>query len=612
MSWVNEMIKESRYDGAEIERSLWYHGTGGQKVPAILSNGLVPNPKSKTWDTHANASFGSASKASLGGVYLTQDLMIARISAGNSAKKGETQAIVVIDAQPRTFVMDEDDAAKFRIDAPFESEYLAIDAFMALSLGRNDQLIEYYREKYANLVVASAKRAFVGDREVPTKGPTMDPRLENRLYLMARGGWEVSVKRQVAHCKDDFAWSQGFWRNAADDVRNNFNQDLNERVANGEDRGTAYKSLMKNIIPKIPDPQSSESEFAEYSNTITRLLKPLARPSVSGRTFSVTARSLDPIGFNGSNRIVCIIEYQYSYKIYGDHHDRVKVVYGQIPPKLQKDWESHVGDLVIVDNFKKAKPEESSQEFDAKVASGWNLDAFSPRMSKSATKIAERHPDNVEAKKAALATLPIIQWNGPLFHGSPVSGMVEIVHQGFHTVSHGELNAPLLSVSKNENMLDYYSDGEATSGFVFNAQFDKVLVLDDFHYALSAYEATGDLWEDLVAEHPEAHDQAKALGYDIYDELGMRENELIDNIPADIDAIIIPGFDSPSRNSECEMAVTEFGCSKLMSFISSVYIRGSEYNAEDGIRVLKEIGELTNQGMHIYDAIMKTKEKWGD
>ena len=158
-------------------------------------------------------------------------------------------------------------------------------------------------------------------------------------------------------------------------------------------------------------------------------------------------------------------------------------------------------------------------------------------------------------------------------------------------------------------MLYHYSDGEGRSGFVFDAQFDKVLVLDNFHYTLSAYNATDGLWEDLEIEQPEAAEKTKALGYDIGDEFGMRENELLDNIPSNVDAIAIPGFDNTASNAECELAVTEFGCSKLMSFIDYVYIRGTEYSADDGIRMLREIGELTNDGMNIDEAIEKIQER---
>lgn len=222
--------------------------------------------------------------------------------------------------------------------------------------------------------------------------------------------------------------------------------------------------------------------------------------------------------------------------------------------------------------------------------------------------LAENYRVNGDQKKSALASLPVAPWNGYLYHGSPLDGMIDIVRYGLHPVPHNELGSELLSVSINDNVLHLFSDGEGNCGFAFDAKFDKVLVIDDFHYALAAWQSGGDFWADVLAQNPEAEQMAEALGYKVHGgDYGMWEGELTDNLPPGTDAIILPGFDSRHHNAEAEMGVTELGCSKLMNFIDYVYVRGEEYGKEEGLKLLNDVKILADQGVPLDEALEQAK-----
>ena len=55
--------------------------------------------------------------------------------------------------------------------------------------------------------------------------------------------------------------------------------------------------------------------------------------------------------FPGKNKIVCIVEYIYNRRFYNDHHERVKIVYGELPDSFKKAWTKEIGELMIVDDF---------------------------------------------------------------------------------------------------------------------------------------------------------------------------------------------------------------------------------------------------------------------
>jgi hypothetical protein len=204
--------------------------------------------------------------------------------------------------------------------------------------------------------------------------------------------------------------------------------------------------------------------------------------------------------------------------------------------------------------------------------------------------------DNPAGKQQEIAKLPVEPWSGYLFHATPLEGAISIVKYGFHAQHHAELNEGFLSLSQNDNIFRFFCDGEPTTGFCFDVNFQKVMRIDDFHLALAAWESGAGWWEELIEKDPQAQEKAKALGYgNRWGYLGMDERELASIIPQDVEGVILPGFDMSHPNAEAEMAVTQQGCSKLMSMVEYVYIRGKEFEAQEGLNKLRKIGKLAEK-----------------
>ena len=156
-----------------------------------------------------------------------------------------------------------------------------------------------------------------------------DPRFKEqvRKYLYDVG-YKAMLTRMVSYVKRSDYSSYWEWRKAYADVtgmKNNYGEDV-----------------------KIPDPPStSEGErvFRKFIDKLTRTMKHKARHSFTG-SFSKTARSIEPIGFTGKNKIVAIVELVPS-KI-TKYSEDIKILYGQLPEDFLNQWKERIGDVRIV------------------------------------------------------------------------------------------------------------------------------------------------------------------------------------------------------------------------------------------------------------------------
>lgn len=220
--------------------------------------------------------------------------------------------------------------------------------------------------------------------------------------------------------------------------------------------------------------------------------------------------------------------------------------------------------------------------------------------------------DNIQGKRETLQKLPTNRWDGILFHATPLDGAIQIVQNGFQAQHHQELGQGFLCLSQNDNIFRFFCDGEPMTGFCFHVHFDKVIALDDFHYALAAWESGGGWWENLAEKDPDAVKRATELGYMTqWDHLGMDDGELAEILPPDIDGVTTGGFDDHHPSAEAEIAVTQHGCNKLGAAIEYVYIWGEEFEPIEGIALLRRMGELakTMSLTEAYNTVMGKQSK---
>jgi len=325
--FYSELFKE-RYGGAKKEVGIWYHGTSTKRVPLIMSRGLSPDisPKNKSWGSDKCTDLANIDKTSYGGVYVTQNLMTSTSSAFRTARKDNTSsAIVILSLQPRTLTADEDDfASRLRDLSPNigPSVYHSIYPYMW----------EIYRAPIYQQKWAQEKKNEWVDRSMESlfyDFKLADPKLKEQVrQMLSDEGYKAMLTRTVSHTnKKESHTDYWEWRKAYADVHGL--KDYGEEVQ----------------IPEPPTPQEGERIFRAFIDKLTRTMKHKARHGFTG-SFSKTARSLQPIGFHGKNRIVAVVELVPSKT--SQYSEDIKIIYGELPEDFKNQWKERIGDLRIV------------------------------------------------------------------------------------------------------------------------------------------------------------------------------------------------------------------------------------------------------------------------
>lgn len=211
---------------------------------------------------------------------------------------------------------------------------------------------------------------------------------------------------------------------------------------------------------------------------------------------------------------------------------------------------------------------------------------------------------------------------GWFYHGSPVEGMLEgmleVRRSGmFIPNEHAELNAPLLSVSRNQEVLHLFSDSNSDNGFSFDLKDFNVVRLNPMYSALAASEATGDWWDEYAEKTPGALVLAEKLGLiTAFGYPGLENGAILRLLPDDIDGVVLPSWENQSLRSEQELAVTPRGCEKLLSALDSVSIDGEYYDEKRGWERLEALAalpdaipELCGRGINVQAATPMAKKQ---
>jgi 8-oxo-dGTP pyrophosphatase MutT (NUDIX family) len=322
MDLVDDTIEE-RYQGAEQERGIWYHGTSSALLPSILSQGLIPDPKKRSWDTHEETSIVQPTRRSLPGIYVTTNLMAAISCAGRVARRdGANYMLVVMELQPRSLLADEDTvnhALKSLSSNVSGSAYHHVWPWFMEVYGDRFQDSDdgYYRkmaeEQKRNWVDRTAKDLFYKFKKKEPH-PGLEQQVKKLLY---DEGYRAMLERNVSYVEGSWdldhykrQWSEGF----------------------GE-YGTE---------PPVPDKKSAEDGWSAFGDKLSRTLKDTARPTRIDWTLNTSGRVMTPVRFSGKNRIVCIVE-RIDSQEQGRYHSQLLVHYGKPPQKLIDDWQEAIG-----------------------------------------------------------------------------------------------------------------------------------------------------------------------------------------------------------------------------------------------------------------------------
>ena len=335
MSWYRNFIKLAGSDN----KSIWYHGTSLPRAKKIMSEGLVPNPKQKTWEKDEAANFTNPSRVSLPGVYLTRNLMTAIASASNAAggyHSGIGRAIVCVELQDRTLFADEDKAHIGLVTIPgFSTTHVGVvDLYYSLLFDKDNDYLETCRKDYVDKSLAT----LIYDLKPEYKTKELLDRIRQILY----DGWPIVLRRQAAYVIDYY---ENLWKNK---IRTDAYSGI--KAENPSDYQREGEKRTQQILDKISpflDKGSAEHAYSEFIDKLTRTMKNLAREKALAWNFNITGRSVNPIGFKGSNKIVSIIILEMDEK----KNDVPKLLFGEFPQDFIAQWTEKVGVQAFSDKF---------------------------------------------------------------------------------------------------------------------------------------------------------------------------------------------------------------------------------------------------------------------
>lgn len=307
---------EARTPGARAEKDIYYHGTGTKLYSTIRKQGLIPDPKQRTWDKDEDRSHHTYDRSSYGGIYVTRNLMTAMSSAGRHARRNgasEPGIIVIMELQPRALFLDEDELVfglgNAGLKGTSDAEQIRFWLYLEWKYGDDaDGYVRKSKQEYEEKLLQWAEKHML----------SVDEGLKTRLKQLAPKLWEASVTRTTAYYPKVHGQ---YWKSS-------WKTEL-QRYASKE-----YDWDDPNF-PMPPNESEAEALFRKEFEQLTRTLKQAARPSQNEKSFSHNARLTTPIGYSGQNRIIAIIQELPNFKY--------KLLYGKLPEDFRKQWKERVG-----------------------------------------------------------------------------------------------------------------------------------------------------------------------------------------------------------------------------------------------------------------------------
>jgi 8-oxo-dGTP pyrophosphatase MutT (NUDIX family)/ribosomal protein S18 acetylase RimI-like enzyme len=349
MQTVPALLGELKINKVAAQRAIYYHGTTFKNLRSILSEGLVPEGKAKSWADDPSATISGPSKQTYGGSYLTRNLMTAIGAPRDEKSKPDYRMVLVaVEAQPNTMFLDEDSIVGW-LDSPFgnggqdSAEHLVGQYFLMTRPDAPESMKQAFRdaqERYIERTVVAFKNL------LDQKELKLNSELEKRLRELLPGMFVASLTRRVAHAyKSDQKRIE----------RDNYD-------SRNYDYRRMYSQIFGNVEvpPKesvIPSVQDAETKFREIAEQLTRSLRSLLRIQQSGGWQFQNGRVIEPIGYSGSNHIITVLEIREGRGQRIEYNDPegwegkssmtpIVVHYGTVPEDWKKQWAERVGSKI--------------------------------------------------------------------------------------------------------------------------------------------------------------------------------------------------------------------------------------------------------------------------
>lgn len=293
-----EWLLNERYSGSNKTRGIYYHGTGSKYLNDILNQGLIVDPKEKSWDSDNDTSFYQPDRSSYGGIYVTTDFNKSYFSAGRTARKTNSdRLIVILDLQSRSLISDEDSVVVPTID----NMHYALQLYKVAKYGSEyDDYKNFYNTQKDIWINLLLKLNFKGE---------LNANLLNRVKQVAsEEGFAAALTRAVSFETDAYEWRKN-WQGSEN-------------------------------IPALPTRQEGEVAYKKFVEKMTRLMKPTIHEDDVEFDFKTnSARIMNSIGYKGSNKIICVLS------VFNDNS--IKLHYGTVPQDFAIQFRSSLGGNIM-------------------------------------------------------------------------------------------------------------------------------------------------------------------------------------------------------------------------------------------------------------------------
>lgn len=281
--------------------NIMFHGTSTAFLHSILKNGMVPAPKSKSWDEDPDVSLYSQSRVSLEGSYWTTNLLTATSSAWRTSNKFKGEELIIIAQVQEQQAYADEDSVTYKINSAFSTS-------MGSSMynERPDLLAQTYYDNPTH--IQDAKKKFA---ETMHSGLTDNPKkpIPEQIFDNL---FDSYVLRIIAH---------------------------GEKESGGKEW---YSPLyrVKNKPETIPSVNQAENSLLAQKDKITKYYSESAIETPN--SWNHTLRITEPVTYSGSNKILFIIERDKKL-----HNLPLKLHYGNppLPKKFMEQWYSRIGDF---------------------------------------------------------------------------------------------------------------------------------------------------------------------------------------------------------------------------------------------------------------------------
>jgi hypothetical protein len=315
---------------------IMYHGTSSKFLRSIMINGIVPNPKEKTWALDADYHSGNQdSRISLAGSYWTSNFMTASSAAHNTMLKfGGKKLLIIAQINEQSGLADEDSIKSYVKEAIVTMAHQIFPGIMA--------------DAYVLFMYTFAEKPELYKKA----GEIFAAALHKYLIKVTR--WNDDSEYNIKIPFDQIRLIKIFQDYLLKPIAY-YKASIDKREYN------IYRSDIETIVEKgikIPSVQEADEAVLQDWNWLTTRYRATAFKPTSGYNMH-TMRNLLPIGFRGNNRILAIVQendlektseglqyYNTTEKDGKKYHVRypLTLFYGKVPQEFIEQWKERIGD----------------------------------------------------------------------------------------------------------------------------------------------------------------------------------------------------------------------------------------------------------------------------